>query len=148
MAKSKPADVRLGKFDILATYTYAKALLDGLPEDDAKQRGLVAAIMGAHARMGIRHGKGEDDFEGRKQAAEKKKKTSITAEAFDHQIEEKLGGFFGKVFLPAMKKLVRAGLSYEEVKEAVGIPGRWGSKISGEQFRERASGALKETKGG
>ena len=49
MAKKKPDDVSIGKFDILATYTYAKALLDGLDDDEAKQRGMVAAIMGAKA---------------------------------------------------------------------------------------------------
>ena len=42
----------IGKFDILATYTYAKALLDGLDDDEAKERGMVAAIMGAKARLG------------------------------------------------------------------------------------------------
>jgi hypothetical protein len=48
MAKSKPRrDVSIGKFDILATYTFAKALLGGLSEDDAKVRGMVAAVMGA-----------------------------------------------------------------------------------------------------
>ena len=30
MAKPKPEDVSIGKFDILATYTYDKARLDGL----------------------------------------------------------------------------------------------------------------------
>ncbi|MGB2611596.1 MAG: hypothetical protein WBC80_21700, partial [Isosphaeraceae bacterium] len=33
----------IGKFEILATYTYAKALRAGLPEPEAKQRGIVAA---------------------------------------------------------------------------------------------------------
>ena len=48
MAKKQPSDdVSLGKFEILATYTYARALLDGLDDDEAKQRGMVAAIMGS-----------------------------------------------------------------------------------------------------
>ena len=48
MAKKPPNDVSIGKFEILATYTYARALLDGLDDDEAKQRGMVAAIiMGA-----------------------------------------------------------------------------------------------------
>jgi hypothetical protein len=147
MAQRSPDDVSIGKFDILATYTYAKALLDGSPEDEAKERGMVAAIMGAQARLGIRH-KHEDDHEARKEAAERKKKTTITASSFDHQIADKMGRFFEKVFLPTMKKLVRAGLSYEEVKEVVGIPSRWGAKIGGEQFKERASEALKKSKDG
>ena len=45
-------DVSIGKFDILGTYTYAQCLLDGLNDDEAKQRGMVAAIMGAQARLG------------------------------------------------------------------------------------------------
>ena len=51
VTKSKPDDVLIGKFDILATYTYAKALLGGLSESEAKERGMVAAIMGAKARL-------------------------------------------------------------------------------------------------
>jgi hypothetical protein len=53
-----------------------------------------------------------------------------------------MGHFFDAVFLPAMKTLVKAGLSYEKVKKAVGITSRWGAKISGEQFNKRASTAL------
>ena len=37
MAKKKPDDVSIGKFDILATYTYAKSLLDGLPENEKRR---------------------------------------------------------------------------------------------------------------
>ncbi len=74
MAKKKPADdVSIGKFEILATYTYAKALLDGLPDDEAKERGMVAAVMGAKAKGG--HGGGtQDDHKADKDAAEKKKR--------------------------------------------------------------------------
>jgi hypothetical protein len=143
MAKKAPGDVSIGKFDILATYTYAQALLDGMAEDEAKQRGMVAAIMGAHARLGIRQDHHEE-FQAQKEAAEKKKKTTITAESFDRQVADKMGQFFDDVFLPTMKKFIEAGLSYDEVKRAVKIPSTWGAKITGEQFRERASGALKK----
>ena len=57
-----------------------------------------------------------------------------------------MGGFFEKTFLPTMKKLVKAGLSYDEVKKLVKIPTTWGAKITGEQFKERASEALRDTK--
>jgi hypothetical protein len=145
MAKSKTeADVSIGKFDILATYTFARALLNGIAADEAKVRGMVAAIMGAHARLGLPpHGHAHDEgFQDEKDRAERKKKTSITAELFDRQVAAKLGDFFDEVFLPAMKKLVQAGLSYEEVKKAVGISSRWGAKISGDQFQRGASSAL------
>jgi hypothetical protein len=49
-----------------------------------------------------------------------------------------MGPFFKRSFLPRIRKLVEAGLSYEEVKRLVRIPGRWGAKITGEQFKERA----------
>jgi hypothetical protein len=145
MAKSKTAgDVSIGKFDILATYTYARAALSGMSSDEAKVRGMVAAIMGAHARMGLPpHGRAhEQGFEEEKDRAERKKKSSITAESFDHQVAAKMGGFFDDVFLPTMKRLVQAGLSYDEVKKAVAISSRWGAKVSGEQFRQVAAAAL------
>jgi hypothetical protein len=145
MAKSKPrGDVSIGKFDILATYTFAKALLGGQSEDDAKVRGMVAAIMGAQVKLGIlQHGHGHNDhFQAEKDRAERKKKSSITAESFDRQVADKMGDFFDDVFLPMMKKLVEAGLSYQEVKKALGIPARWGTKIGGEQFQRKASSAL------
>jgi hypothetical protein len=144
MPKKSPDDVSIGKFDILATYTYAKALLDGVPEGEAKEKGLVAAIMGAKARLGHTVGTHKDDFKAQKDAAEKKKKTTITAESFDHQVADKMGGFFGEVFLPTMKNLVKADLSYDEVKRLVKIPATCGAKIGEEQFRERASESLND----
>jgi hypothetical protein len=141
MAKEQPDDIAIGKFDILATYTYAHALLDGLDDDEAKQRGMVAAIMGAQARLGVRKDHHEE-FQTLKEAAEKKKKTTITAESFDKQVADKMGGLFDDVFLPTMKKLVEAGLSYDEVKRLVKIPTTWGAKITGDQFKERVKGFL------
>jgi hypothetical protein len=144
MTSHIPFDVSIGKFDILATYTYAHALLSGMSDDEAKQRGMVAAIMGAQARLGIRK-EHQDEFEAQKDAAEKKKKTTITAESFDKQVVDKMGEFFNEVFLPMMKKLVEAGKSYDEVKRLVRIPSTWGAKISGGQFKDRAKAYL-ETK--
>jgi hypothetical protein len=134
----EPNDVSIGKFDILATYVYAHDLLNGLGDDEAKQRGMVAAIMGAQARLGIRK-EHHEEFQVQKEAAEKKKKTTITAESFDKQVANKMGKFFDEAFLPSMKKLVEAGLSYDEVKRLVKIPTTWGAKIKGEKFQERVS---------
>ena len=106
----------IGKFDILATYTYAKALLDGA----GRRRGQGAGHgRGDHGGQGPARAPGDthEDYKAQKEAAEKKKKTTITAESFDHQVADKMGGFFDDVFLPAMKKLVEAGLSYDEVKK-------------------------------
>src|SRR3954463_1531209 len=113
-------DVSIGKFDILATYAYAESLLHGSPDDEAKQRGMVAAIMGAQARLGIRK-EHHEEFQAQKEAAEKKKKTTVTAESFDKQVSNKRGAFFDEAFLPMIKKLVEARRSYEDVKRLVKI---------------------------
>ena len=55
---SPRSDLLIGKFEILATYTYAKALRDGLPEPEAKQRGIMAAVIGTRAR-GVSRGSHE-----------------------------------------------------------------------------------------
>jgi len=139
MAKKRsPDDVSIGKFDILATYAYANALLSGLNDDEAKQRGMVAAIMGAQARLGIRK-EHHEEFQAQKEAAEKKKKTTITVESFDKQVAQKMGEFFDDMFLPFLKNLVEAGLTYDDVKRLVKIPSTWGAKITGKQFNDRVS---------
>ena len=137
MAKKNPGDVSIGKFDILATYTYAKALLDGLDEDEAKERGMVAAVMGAKAKRGHTGGGTHDDYKADKEAAEKKKKTTITAESFDHQVADKMGGFFEKTFLPTMKKLVKAGPLVRRGEEGREDP----DDLGGEDHRRAVQGA-------
>ena len=144
MAKKSPGDVSIGKFDILGTYTYAKALIDGESVSEAKEKGMVAAIMGAKARLGHSAGGHQDDYKSDKEAAEKKKKTTINAESFDRQVADKMGGFFEKVFVPTMKKLVEDDRSYDEVKKLLKIPATWGAKITGEQFVERASRSVQK----
>lgn len=135
MTAKKPEAVSIGKFDILATYTYAKALREGTSDSEARERGMVAAIMGAKARAGHPGGSHQSD----KEAAEKKKKSTITAQSFDRQVASKMGSFFENEFLPAMKNLVGEGMSYDEVKRLVRIPRLWGAKITGEQFIKRAT---------
>jgi hypothetical protein len=73
--KMPPSDASIGKFDILATCTYA--LLDGLDDAAAERRGMVAAIMGAQARLGIRY-EHHEKFPAQEEAAEKKRKSTIT----------------------------------------------------------------------
>jgi hypothetical protein len=43
------------------------------------------------------------------------------------------------MFHQILKKLVEAGLSYDELKRVVKIPSTWGAKITGEQFEDRVS---------
>ena len=62
MAKKPAGDVSIGKFNVLAAGGYAHALLDGMDDDEAKHRGMVTAIMGAQARLGIQQ-KYHDEFQ-------------------------------------------------------------------------------------
>ncbi len=135
MPRATQKEVSIGKFDILATYTYARARADGLDDDEARQLGIVAAIMGARARMGRSAG---HDPQADREAAEAKSKSTITAKTFDDQVAHKMGAFFKTTFLPAMTRLVEADLSYDDVKRRLRIPSTWGAKITGEQFRERS----------
>jgi hypothetical protein len=50
-----------------------------------------------------------------------------------------MGEFFDQTFLPAIKKMVKAHMSYDEVKRQLKIPSTWGTKITDEEFKERAT---------
>jgi len=56
MPKKTPSDVSIGKFDILATYVYAQALLHGLDDDEAKQRGMGANLVCLRKNWSSRNG--------------------------------------------------------------------------------------------
>src|SRR5262245_17256394 len=61
-ARVSARDVKIGKFDILATYTYAQVLLDGSSDEVAKEWGIVAVIVGSHTRNGyVRDHRAEKD---------------------------------------------------------------------------------------
>jgi len=68
------------------------------PEPEAKQRGIVAAVMGARARGVSRGGpRAPADSRTSKQGAATKKQT-LTAATFDQQVASKLQPFYGSVF--------------------------------------------------
>lgn len=132
--------IRIGKFDIFATYTYAQAKQNGTDDENAKIHGYVVAVMGAQARRGGgRRGGSGDALANIKQAAEKKKKTVITADNFNRQIIAKMGEFFQGTFYPTIDRLVTQGLSYDDVKRVVDIPPTFGAKITSDQFIENTS---------
>ena len=63
MAKKQPSDdVSTGKFDILATYTSAQALLDGMTDDEdlsnLKDDGMPHAVLGFYFQQQDRHRRG------------------------------------------------------------------------------------------
>jgi hypothetical protein len=95
---------------------------------------MVAALMGARASLGHTGGTHPDAYQADRQAAERKKRTAPTAESFDRPVADEMGPFFDEVFPPTTRKLVEAGLDYDEVKRLVKIPG--------EQFKERARSFL------
>jgi hypothetical protein len=82
---------------------------------------MVAAIMGAQARLGIRN-EHHEEWQTHTRAAERKNRMTIAAESFDKRVADKIGGFFKSVVRPILKKLVEEGLSYDEVKRMVKIP--------------------------
>jgi len=139
-------DALIGKFEILATYTYAKTLRDGLPEPEAKQRGIVAAVMGARSR-GVRRGgpRAPADSNASKQGPATRKQT-LTAATFDEQVAAKMEPFYGSVFLPTMKQLVDTRLTYDQVKDILKIPPAIGTKITAKQFEERTAAYWKASR--
>jgi hypothetical protein len=128
--------ITIGKFDILATYTYARELLDGRDDADVRRLVMVAAVGGANYRR--RKGTAPEP----RTEKDEKRESTITAEAFDHQVADKMGAFFADTFLPTMRRLVGAGFSYAEVKRLVKIPTTWGAKITAVEFEERTGKTL------
>ena len=98
-----------------------------MAEDEAKVRGMVAAIMGCKRGWGAFHGH-EDHFQTEKDRAERKKKTTITAASFDHQVADKMGKYFDDAFLPAMKKLCAVESVVRGGQAGSGHPGAVGGE--------------------
>jgi len=136
----------IGKFEILATYTYAKALRAGLPEPEARQRGIVAAVMAARSRSVSRGGPPTATGSTTSKPGAAKREQTLTAATFDAQVASKLQPFYGSVFLPTMKQLVDARLTYDQVKDILKIPPEVGAKITGKQFEERTAAYWKASR--
>jgi hypothetical protein len=138
---------RIDKFEILATYTYAKALHDGVSDREAKERGIIAAVMGARSRGVGRRSRSQPGGSSALNSATSPRKKTLTAEAYDQEISGKLRPFYDSVFLPTMKKLVDAHLSYQQVKNVVEIPAAIGARITALEFSSRTSAYLKQRGG-
>jgi hypothetical protein len=136
--------VSVGKFEILAAFTYAKALRNGWSEPEAKERGIVAAVAAVRARSGARGGpRASGDSTPAKEASRKKSKP-LTAGNYDQQIVRKLGAFYDGGFMPRMRQLVEARLTYARLKEVLQIPPDVGAKITSSEFERRAEAFLKQ----
>lgn len=129
-------DPKIGKFDIFATYSYCKGLIQGMQDDQAKVYGYMIAVCGAQARLGNHSGgfkPSSDSFmTSLRKAAETKKKKTISPVDFD-KLSSKMGDFWPE-FLKRIEKLVSKGMSYNEVKELADIPKTWGAKLNGSEF--------------
>jgi hypothetical protein len=135
---------RIGKFELLAIYTYARALRDGLTNNEAKERGITAAVIGARSRGLTRGSSGSNsDPQPANSAVPKAKKKTLTADLFDQQVAHKLEPLFTELLLPRMKQLVATGLSYQKLKDALEMPADVGAKMSAEAFEQRASAYLR-----
>jgi hypothetical protein len=140
-------DLRINKFEILATYTYAKALHDGVSDREAKERGIVAAVMGARSRGVGRRSRSQPGGSSEGNSATSPRKRTLTAETYDQEVYSKLRPFYDSEFLPTMKKLVDAHLSYQQVKEVVEMPVAIGARITALEFSSRTSAYLKQRGG-
>lgn len=131
--------VQIGKFEIFATYSYVKARLTGSSEAQAKEYGYMIAVMGARGKGG------RGGYPGKKSTgattikkAAPKKASVFSAADYDGKIVAKMGAFY-KQFLPAIEKLVKAGLSYDQVKAKIDFPKGRGTKMEGAEFLKRAA---------
>ena len=110
MAKKKPDDVSIGKFDILATYTYAKALSTASTTTRPRSGAWWRRSWGP--RPGWATGAAPTrTIPGRQGRRREEEKDDDHRRVVRPQVADKMGGFFDDVFLPTMKKLVEAGLS-------------------------------------
>jgi hypothetical protein len=143
-ADTPSSQSRIGKFELLAIYTYARALRDGLTDNEAKERGITAAVMGAKSH-GLTRGASDrkSDSQPAKSKVPKAKKKTFTADLFDQQVAHKLEPCFTELILPRMKQLVATGLSYQKLKDTLKMPADVGAKMSAGMFEQRTSAYLK-----
>ena len=130
--------VNVGKFDVLATYSFVKARVSGSSVSQAKEYGYMIAVMGARGK-GAMYKPSSVNLAASPAKKVEKKKSVFSAADFDGKVVAKMGSFFNKSFLPAIEKFVKKGYTYDQVKAAVKFPPVRGAKLSGEEFVKRAA---------
>lgn len=130
---------QIGKFDLLATHSYVRAKLSGSNDAQAKEYGYMIAVMGARGRGG--HGASKSSGASATISATKKVKptSAFSANDYDGKIVSKMGDFYKNEFLPAVQRLVQAGMTYDQIKKAVDFPAVRGAKLEGNVFVQRAA---------
>ena len=130
--------VQVGKFDIFATFNFVKAKVSGSSDSQAKEYGYMIAVMGARGKGGSFKPKSTNTVK-KTSAPKAKKQLAFSAADYDRQIVSKMGEFYNKKFLPAIERLVKAGVSYERIKAGVDFPKGRGTKMDGNDFVKRAA---------
>jgi hypothetical protein len=121
------------RFDVFAEYNRLKNLADGMPEDQAKGRGVwIAKVVAGRRGMPAQHDSppGKDGKNGK--AAEHSKEENAedtfksvggepqTEATFDHEIVERMGKeFYAEVFSPAIERAFAEGRRYEEIRDSI-----------------------------
>ena len=120
MAKKLPGDVPIGKFDILATYTYAQALLDGMTTTRRSSgEWSPPSLVLRHAWHSQGTSRGVPSPEGSRREEEKDHDhRRIVRQAGRSQD----GRDLQRRVLPTMKKLVEAGLSSCVMDAEIPVP--------------------------
>jgi len=129
---SKPkADIR--RFDVFAEYNRQEAIRDGLPEDEAMGYGLWLAKLVAGRRFKrsllsqspskVREtAPPEPEEKGQPQRGKWRSLSGKpqTDELFEKEIVERMGRtFYQRVFVPAIRKAIRSGESYTDIRDSL-----------------------------
>jgi hypothetical protein len=119
---------KIRRFDVFAEYTRLERLQEGLQEDEAKGYGIWLAKVVAARKFGRL--KPEVKKTGKlspEEAAERATRkfrvlsgVEQTDEVFDHDIIDRMGKtFYRRVFSPAIKRAVKAGKSYRQIRDEI-----------------------------
>lgn len=130
--------VMIGKFDILATFSFVKARVSGSSVSQAKQYGYMIAVMGARGK-GAMYKPSSVNLAASPMKKVQKKTSVFSAADFDSKVAGHMGDYFSKKFLPAIEKFVKKGYTYDQVKAMLKFPPVRGAKLSGEEFSKRVS---------
>lgn len=128
--------VKIGKFDILATYSFVQCVKAGTPVNQAKGYGYMIAVCGAKGSRPAAYKPSSKPVTSAPKA--KAKSTNVfSASDFDGKVVAKMGDYFKKTFLPAIEKFVKKGYTYDQVKAALKFPPVRGAKLTGDEFSKR-----------
>lgn len=112
------------RFDVFAEYSRLERLDKGYAEDEAKGYGIwLAKVVASRRGGGASEGSGTSGHNQRPGPEPKFRSLNDeqqTDETFDHDIVERMGKtFYSRVFAPAIKRAMKDGQSYEDIRDAI-----------------------------